>query len=44
MAKKTGPSIGQQPGIAEGSTKSTLAIINALKTRPTIGSLAVGSR
>jgi hypothetical protein len=42
MGKKTGSSEGQQPGTAEGSANSTVAILNALKARPTIGLLAVG--
>ena len=38
----SGSSGRRQPGTAEGSANSTVAILNALKARPTIGLLAAG--
>jgi len=42
MGKKPASSDRPQPGTAEGGASSIVAILNALRARPTIGLLAVG--
>jgi len=42
MGKRSSPPNARQPGTAEGSANAIVAVLNALKARPTIGLLAVG--
>ena len=42
MPRQTGQKATHQPGTAQGSASAIVAVLNALRARPTIGLLAVG--